>query len=117
MLVVLAQLAGFAHEAAVRHVRCADHGELVEATDAGATSVYSSAGVRGVEHGATCVDHEHCAIASALHNPTSTTHTATLALAHVDVLVDARTRAPSPAASTTDRYRLAPKTSPPDLES
>lgn len=117
-LLVLAQLAGFAHEAAVRHVRCADHDELVEATDAGSTSVYAGdSAIRTVEHGSTpSSGHEHCSVANAAHQH---------ACAH-QLHVDASRTVGEPqllAAALSDhrhdgrRYRFAPKTSPPALAS
>jgi hypothetical protein len=112
MLVVIAQLAGFAHEAAVRHVRCAAHGELVEATDAGATSIFAdSTAVHQAGDRRADADHDHCTIATAIH-------------AAAAVAPPAWTGAASPpaamvadgsvaAVASVARYRLAPKTSPP----
>jgi hypothetical protein len=113
MLVVVAQLAAFAHEAAVRHVRCAAHDELVEATDAGATSVFADGtAVHQAGGRRTDADHDHCAIATAIHAAVDAT-------SHAAVVADVPPAA-IPAIAGTDvaahavaAYRFAPKTSPP----
>nr|HEX4314438.1 hypothetical protein [Kofleriaceae bacterium] len=117
-LLVVAQLAGFAHEAAVRHVRCAEHDELVEATDAGATSVYAGdSAIRTVEHGRTpAADHEHCSIANAAH-PHACTHQLHVDATRVAGEPQVPAVAPSGHRHDGDRYRFAPKTSPPALAS
>lgn len=112
-LLVLAQLFAFAHESAVRHVQCAAHGELVETTDAGATSVYSQDAqlVAAGDH-ASAAEHEHCAVASSLHSAASPARAAVsmpapppaVATAAAPTLVEHALESP---------YRFAPKTSPP----
>jgi hypothetical protein len=113
MLVVIAQLAGFAHEAAVRHVRCAAHDELVEATDAGATSIFADgtavhqAGDRRAE-----AAHDHCAIATAIHAAAAAPARPATCVAPPPHAIAAAATVVAVVAATA-RYRLAPKTSPP----
>lgn len=109
VLLVLAQLGALAHEAAVRHVRCAEHGELVEAATIAA---HHEAGVRlvGVELGISGDD--HCTLAGAL-NQHVTAPTARLAPTTISSIP-----APTPTLRATPLrsfalYRFAPKTSPP----
>jgi hypothetical protein len=110
---VVSQLAGFAHLAYVRHVTCAEHGELIEAgapaavapPDAAETRMGAVASV--AEHG-----HDHCAVA--LHRRQQARRTS------VDELVS---RAPEPAAPphleprsavlSIAVFLVAPKNSPP----
>ena len=110
-LIVIGQLAGFAHEAGTRHVTCDEHGEELEAAKlAGELHACEQDHLIGVdaEGGA----HEDCAIARALHQSTQTPHI-TVAVAPVSLV----TVTVEPVAAThvraTALYLIAPKTSPP----
>ena len=67
MAATLAQLIALSHEAGVRHVRCAEHGELTHVAPASARGPILSFVPRGValERGALDLPatHEHCAAA------------------------------------------------------
>jgi hypothetical protein len=108
-LVLAVQIGGAAHEASVRHVACAQHGEMLEAPDvdpvpAGETRLVRAGGGGG---------HDHCAVSGALRQHGVTSSTA--AIATVAVVV---TETPAMAIETRHAdlalYRLAPKTSPPE---
>ena len=110
---LVAQFATLAHRAAVHHVVCTEHGELVEA--AGATTANDAGdGVRLVEaeRSAANPNDDHCVLACGLraHTVSAPTMlplvfqsqvfstTASIAVGHIPSLA---------------RYRTAPKTSPP----
>jgi hypothetical protein len=108
----VAQLVGFAHSAAVRHVLCA-HGELIDAPEiATDTKTHTKTQQWGALDGPGSGD-THCAIASSIRQPGTTSDVphlpAPLQIAAVAVA----------GAGVLDRlaiaslYRIAPKTSPP----
>ena len=108
---VLAQLQSLGHRAAVRHVVCAEHGELVEAPelaqaldpyDAHSRLVEVTLGVDG--------DDEHCTLANGLR-PYDVSRVADHAIA----VAELSDLAPPPLAGILHSldYRIAPKTSPP----
>jgi hypothetical protein len=122
---VIASWLGLAHEAKAQHVKCAEHGELVDATVAGAQVSAHRPGDHGVtatghEHaprlraaGLVAVGHEHCALTSSTRaqriEPTAPALTAArFAVSEAPV---------APACQLASRcaavYRTAPKTSPP----
>ncbi len=108
-LIVLAQLGALSHSAVARHVRCATHGELV---DAAQVDAHSTDAVRLVGARTSGGADDHCELAAALHHDVTASvpaHTITQPL-----LAAATAVAPigTPARSTV--YRFAPKTSPPD---
>jgi hypothetical protein len=107
-------LAGLAHMAAVRHVTCAEHGELVDAS-----GPYDGDGVASVQTSiadsrpAAAHDHDHCDIASQLRQSARAETTRDAA-----VVAGATARGPAPPAVLAPRsagslYGFAPKTSPP----
>jgi hypothetical protein len=109
LVLVLAQLGAMVHHAAVRHVRCAEHGELVEAPVLAEHSGADSQLV-AVEDGDADGD-EHCAIANGQRGD------ARLSVPHVELAIEPAI-ATSIVATTTNHagvplYRTAPKTSPP----
>ncbi|MEO8705182.1 MAG: hypothetical protein ABI867_34370 [Kofleriaceae bacterium] len=109
LVLVVAQLGALLHHAAVRHVRCAEHGELVEAPVLAKHSIEGSQLV-AVEDGDADAD-EHCAIANGQRSD------ARPSITHV-VLDAAPTIATPIVAAVTFHasvalYRTAPKTSPP----
>ena len=105
---VLGHVSAWAHDGAVRHVVCAQHGELVDApelTRAVATGSWL-VGVSGDAHD------DHCAIANGIRQELAAA--ATHAYLPLALLSVPPTRAPrlSQHARALD-FRLAPKTSPP----
>jgi len=109
---VLAQLATLTHRAAVRHVVCAEHGELVEAPELARTQEAAPGAARlvGVTLGVDA-DDDHCAIATGIRTHTTpSTPLALVALAPPPVVTERIVAVVRP---TVSPYRLAPKTSPP----
>ena len=123
---VLANLLGVIHEATTTHVRCAQHGELIDSDPAAANAVRTatpaSSAVTGDPVGAPRVGdltadalhgHEHCSLISATRESRMVPRSPALAPARVtagDLVVSApRTSAPRGRLI----YRTAPKTSPP----
>jgi hypothetical protein len=114
---VLSSLIGLIHEATTRHVRCAEHGELMHGDAAVASRAMTAeperdCTVRGAV-AATVHRHEHCSL-------TSTTRASRLVLRPPAVvpapvaISDVASAAPRVIASRGDSlYRTAPKTSPP----
>jgi hypothetical protein len=112
LIVLVGQLAGFAHEAETRHVTCDEHGEEIEAATLvdllHACDQDHLIGVEGSEGG----EHEDCAIVRALHQSTQTSRfIAVPALVPQVTQTAVCVSAPRPAA--TALYLIAPKTSPP----
>lgn len=116
MLAVAGQVAGFAHLAVVRHVTCAEHGELIELGHASPAAVaiqpqanvVIAAAALGETHG-----HDHCLIAPMRRDRAALGGGATLDGRHFDAdatcgHVSSRDIAPAIAI-----IRLAPKNSPP----
>ncbi len=109
-LFVLAQLLALSHTADVQHVRCAIHGDLVEAARIDA---HQGDGVRLVAAHAGADGDEHCELAAALHHAVRTPRPpiALVALSPIALLAVTPPEAVAPASV----YLFAPKTSPPDL--
>jgi hypothetical protein len=116
---VVAGLLGMAHESTTRHVRCAEHGELVDAHgytgDAHAPSVATTERGPGIHElpGAPIADHhEHCTLTCV--SRAASVHVKYFALAAVTLATRA---VATPPVARVDRpigvYRTAPKTSPP----
>jgi hypothetical protein len=124
---VLSSLFGLIHEGTTRHVRCAEHGELIDGGPAaGATpsSMVASharlvhaelrrgAAVRELDaialHG-----HEHCTLASAMRESRVVPRAPVVAPAPVAVGALELAAASAAASHHRDLYRTAPKTSPP----
>jgi len=106
----VAQLVGFAHSADVRHVLCA-HGELVDAPEIGTDTTDTNTPHWGAVGGPDAGD-THCAIASSVRQPGTTSDASHLPALQIATLAVA-------CAVVLDRlaiaslYRIAPKTSPP----
>ena len=109
---VLANLAGFVHEATTIHVRCAEHGELVHG-ETGAAIAASHAAVAPDTGATESRGHEHCGLASVMRQSRCAPKPPALVLAPVTILAAAT--APDTVATIRDAsvYRIAPKTSPP----
>jgi hypothetical protein len=114
---VVAGLLGMAHESTTRHVRCAEHGELVDAHGDGAdtfatTTAQHRPGIHETPASPTEDHHEHCTLTCV--SRAASVHVKQFALASITLT----TRdAVAPVLDTVDRklgvYRTAPKTSPP----
>jgi hypothetical protein len=113
MLLVVGRFAALSHDAAVRHITCAEHGEQVEAAPSTGVLVVAdhdrwlaaNADGQGPEH-------DHCAIARAVRDDGTVTASpapsvAVVSIEHVSQLESVGVFV------TTSTYRLAPKTSPP----
>jgi hypothetical protein len=104
---------GMVHEATTCHVRCAEHGELVDAPNAGPRRAADpSALVRDADAPA-LRGHDHCSLASALRASRIAARPPAL---HAALVAVADVAAAPPSAGTaraTHLYRTAPKTSPP----
>ena len=116
LVFVLSSWFGLVHEATTTHVRCAQHGELM---DSGANAIARpaeaavDANVRDVAE-TTSQGHEHCALASAMRESRVVPRPPLLVAA--PLVTAGPVVAGAPAAETShDRalYRTAPKTSPP----
>ncbi|CAN5915714.1 hypothetical protein BH11MYX3_BH11MYX3_08880 [soil metagenome] len=114
LALVMAGLLGVAHEATTRHVRCAEHGELIHsATVTGVRLVASDTGslVDSLPTTETH-DHEHCLLAAA--SRALTLESRPLVLTQIPVVASALAVAPAADARPGYAlYRTAPKTSPP----
>lgn len=123
---VLSSLFGLIHEGTTRHVRCAEHGELIDggpAVAASSSAVASHARLMRaeLERGAAVRDldaiaphgHEHCALASALRESRVVPRAPVVAPAPVAVGSLERAVATASVAHHRTLYRTAPKTSPP----
>ncbi len=108
---VLAQLQTLTHRAAVRHVLCSEHGELVEAPELAAHSLDDKTRFVAVALGVDD-DDDHCALANGLR-PYHTSDSATHAVAVVEHV--AVTQPALAGVTCSLDYRIAPKTSPPAL--
>jgi len=116
-----AQLSNVAHLALVRHVTCAEHGEVIDAPAAGhspahrtdvplpddAAPTASSGG--GPIDGA----HDHCALAEDRNTLALVVRAATSALCPAAPVASTPPRGSSPCLSPSALRLLAPKTSPP----
>ena len=109
VLLVLAQLGAFAHTAAVRHVRCAEHGDLVEAAT---LARHVESGVRFVSVELGIRDDEHCSLAGALADHAAAPARAS-AIETPALVASAAPISVASRAGITALYLIAPKTSPP----
>lgn len=113
VVLVACQLLAHAHEAATRHVVCAEHGEQIEAvrlagTDDGCEQSHWF-GVDGDGGG----QHADCEITRALHQASIAPLAPLLAHLAVVEAQPAVTSAPDTTVTVSALYRIAPKTSPP----
>jgi hypothetical protein len=112
ILLVVCTVAVQTQEAAVAHVRCQEHGQLIHVTSVAP----ESAGVLapGLTHiipaRSASAEHDHCALVGTTHCTFSSL--APLAVATMPTIVVARVAIASQHAPRTT-FRLAPKTSPP----
>ena len=110
IVLVASQLIAFAHESTTRHVTCAEHGEQLEAAVLVGIQQHRCHDQHLVAVEGDGGSHDECLIARALHQSATapvTHHAVTVETSHVDVALVLA------APSTTARYLIAPKTSPP----
>ena len=123
---VLSSLFGLIHEGTTRHVRCAEHGELIDGGPAVAAEVGTVAGHARLVHGAfgrgaavreldaiALHGHEHCTLASAMRESRVVPRAPVVAPAPVAVGALELAVASAAIAHHRELYRTAPKTSPP----
>jgi hypothetical protein len=120
LVFVLSSLLGVLHEAATTHVRCAQHGELMDGGLPLAGSVPNARDARDGnsasvgDGGATTISgHEHCALASAMRASRIAPCPPALSAAPVVTAEVAIAAAADVAVRDRALYRIAPKTSPP----
>lgn len=114
LVLVIGQLVAFAHQAATRHVECAEHGEqleaahLAEALHACADDHLVGVDGDGGEH------HDDCLVLRAMHQSSAAPDAWIAPVIHA---IETETTDLAPRAFTIARalYRDAPKTSPPFL--
>lgn len=109
VLLVLGQLGAMSHDAAVRHVRCAAHDELVEAP---AVDLHRNDATRLVGLAGSAGADEHCELAAA--RTSHAVHISAPMAAAPLALAIAAVSAPIEAIATAAVTAYAPKTSPPD---
>ena len=111
---VLASLFGILHEAKTTHVRCAEHGELIDrdATVANSAGAGHQTTLRGAVAG-TLQRHEHCSLTSATRDSRLVPHPPAIASVQVAISGVAALLPRVVAARGSGLYRTAPKTSPP----
>ena len=113
---VFASLLGMVHEATTSHVRCAEHGELVDSDRLPATSALAGPArdtIASAQRSAHASGDVHCLLASALRQSRIAPRPPTVAAAIVQIAELATAPPPAARATSTSLYRIAPKTSPP----
>jgi len=120
LVLVLSSMAGVLHDATTTHVRCAQHGELVDRrTDLAELGVPTVHAIQSEIHAlpaapaAGSEGHEHCALASAIRESRLAPYPPALVAAPVTVSEIALAARPSEVARARGLYHTAPKTSPP----
>lgn len=113
---VFASLLGMVHDATTSHVRCAEHGELVDSDRLTATSALAGPArdtIASAQRSARGVGDVHCLLASALRQSRIVPRLPAIAAATVQIAELAPAPPPAARATSTGLYRIAPKTSPP----
>ena len=111
---VLSNIAGLVHETTTKHVRCAEHGELVDATAGVAPPAVGDDPVaQAAGDGVPSAKHAHCAFSSAMRASRVLPRSPAIAPARVTIVSVALHSRDHAAASGAAIYRTAPKTSPP----
>jgi hypothetical protein len=123
---VLSSLFGLIHEGTTRHIRCAEHGELIDGGPAVATGSATVASHARLVHAAfargaavreldaiALHGHEHCTLASAMRESRVVPRAPVVAPAPVAVGALELAMASAAVAHHRELYRTAPKTSPP----
>jgi hypothetical protein len=109
MLLVVCTVAVQTQEAAVTHIRCQEHGQLIHVTSVAPESAGALAPALGSARGASA-DHDHCPLVGTTHCAFSSLSPP--AVAAVATVVVTRVAIESQHTPRTT-FRLAPKTSPP----
>ncbi|HEX4423333.1 MAG TPA: hypothetical protein VH165_35735 [Kofleriaceae bacterium] len=120
LVFVLSGVIGMVHEATTRHVRCEEHGELVDVNVASiANAPARSAAAESADSTlrdaapAAMHGHEHCSLTGAMRDARAELRTTATVAAPI-AIADIATTAPRAIAAPHDAlYRTAPKTSPP----
>jgi hypothetical protein len=112
ILLVVCTVAVQTQEAAVAHVRCQEHGQLIHVTSVAPESagVLAPGVARIIPARSASADHDHCALVGTTHCTFSSLPP--LAVATIPTMVVARVAIASQHTPRTT-FRLAPKTSPP----
>ncbi len=103
----LGHVSAWAHDGTVRHVRCAQHGELVDAPEL-VRAIAGGSWLVGVQ-GET--SDEHCALANGIRHAVSQAAAPASQVAPIAIPIAVPIATPQLAAAID--YRIAPKTSPP----
>jgi hypothetical protein len=113
LVFVLANLAGFVHEATAMHVRCAEHGEMVHGETGRMIDAAAHATLAADPGASENRGHDHCGLASLIRQSRCAPNAPVLVPA--PVTITAHATAPDRVATVRDVsvYRIAPKTSPP----
>lgn len=114
---VLSSWLGAEHDATTMHVRCAQHGELMDSGAPDTLTVTAAAPARELRVRAAPGDavrgHEHCALSAATRASRVVPNPPSLAAARLAVAERAAAVVRVAVARDRARYRTAPKTSPP----
>jgi hypothetical protein len=113
---VFASLVGMVHESTTSHVRCAEHGELVDSDRLPASAAIAGPArdtIASAQRSAHGLGDVHCLLASALRQSRIAPRAPTLVAAIVRVSELATAPPLAGRATTASLYRIAPKTSPP----
>ncbi len=113
---VLGQFLALSHEIAVRHARCAEHGEITHVQLAGATATATPPAIAGLwaQKGEPRPGHEHCTTALTLHS-TAGTRVYRHAIQSPPVPAPIPVWKVPPARDRAFLLASAPKTSPPSV--
>lgn len=111
VLLIAGQLVALAHEAAVRHAVCREHGELLDAADVGEHRIPSDH-AQWVAVEGQGGHHADCTIARLLEQST-TAQAALVTLEAIAQTTELAARPPDAVERARELYLIAPKTSPP----
>jgi hypothetical protein len=111
-LFVVGQIAALTHEASTRHVICPEHGEPLEAATLAGAADHCGASHWTAVGSHSGGAHDECVIVGALHQ-SGVAPQAPAPLSIVMRLPAGVTAPPAPVVLALERYRIAPKTSPP----
>lgn len=115
LVLVIGQLIAFAHQAATRHIECAEHGEELETPSlAEALHACNDQHLVGLDADSGGEHHDDCLVLRAMHESTALGD-GWLPPAVALVETTPVTLTPRAVALAHALYRLAPKTSPPPL--
>lgn len=110
---VVSSLIGIVHEATTKHVRCAEHGELIHGDATTKTGAPALDPVARERPPAATRGHEHCSLMSAMRESRVVSPAPAIVPAPVAIRDLAVGMPRVVSARGADLYRTAPKTSPP----